>query len=54
MRILYPVVLRQVGRPGEEILLRDQGELDELMANPEYLRYILDLAHKGDLPRRDW
>ncbi len=54
MRILYPVVLRQVGRPGEEILLRDQGELDELRSNPEYLRHLLDLAHSGELVRRDW
>ncbi len=54
VRILYPVVLRQVGRPGEEIPLRDQEEFDALRANPEHLPRLLDLAHRGELPRPEW
>ena len=48
------VVIRQVGHPGEEILLRDQEELNALRANPGQLRRLFDLAQRGELPRRGW
>lgn len=48
------VVIRQVGRPGEEVLLRDHEELNALRADPERLRHLLDLAHRSELPRREW
>lgn len=48
------VAIRQVGRPGEEILLPDHAVFDALRADPDQLRLLFDRAHSGDLPRGDW